>query len=249
MDGYFRGLYETLCREDILGATCRGRATCRGISHSTRLFRGHNAPVTCCRADVRVAEGTDLPGTRLPDLSRFLVPLPLTHDGDSLPGAAVTPRSRVHSSDLSGTTVDAEFDAVDEARVVGSEEESYGCDLFRTAHLAARNEGFEPLLCLGAEWVEDRRVDSAGAEDVHANSSLLKLDQPGTCEGAHSGFTGAVDAERREALDARDGAVEEDRAVVVEKRQRLLNGEERTAHVEAENLVEVLFGDLFERGP
>src|SRR5258708_28498878 len=158
------------------------------------------------------------------------------------------PRSRVHSLDLGGTTVDEEFDAVDEARVVRGEEESYSCDLFRTAHLAARNEGFEPLLCLGGGVVEDRRVDGAGAEDVHANSSLLELDQPGTREGAHGGFAGAVDAERREALDAGDGPVEEDGAVVVEERQRLLDGEERTAHVEVESLVEVLFGDLFERG-
>src|ERR1700694_1350917 len=80
--------------------TCGGSAPhswTRLFTGNARLFLGHNAPVTCCRADVRVAEGTDLPGTRLPDLSRFLVPLPLTHDGDSLPGAAVTPRSRVHS--------------------------------------------------------------------------------------------------------------------------------------------------------
>src|SRR4029077_462795 len=139
-------------------------------------------------------------------------------------------------------------DAVDETRVVRGEEESYSCDLFRTAHLAARNEGFEPLLCLGAEWVEDRRVNSAGAEDVDANSSLLELDQPGTREGAHGSFAGAVDAERREALDAGDRGGEEDGAVVVEERQRLLDGEERTAHVEVESLVEVLFGDLFERG-
>src|SRR6266849_6223814 len=145
-------------------------------------------------------------------------------------------RSRVHALDLGGTTVDEEFDAVDEARVVRGEEESYSCDLFRTAHLAARNEGFEPLLCLGAEWVENRRVDGAGAEDVHPNSSLLELDQPGTREGAHGGFTGAIYAEGRESLDAGDGAVEEDGAVVVEERQRLLDGEERTAHVEVESL-------------
>jgi hypothetical protein len=41
------------------------------------------------------------------------------------------------------------------------------------------DECLEALFCIGAEWVEDRRVDGAGAEDVHANSSLLKLDQPG----------------------------------------------------------------------
>ena len=150
--------------------------------------------------------------------------------------------------DLGGATVDEEFDAVDEARVVGGEEEGDGCDLFRAAHFAAWDQGFEALFCVRAERIEDRRVDGAGAEDVHANSSLLELDQPGASEGAHGSFAGAVDAERRKALDAGDGAVEEDGAVVVEERQRLLHGEERAAHVEVEGLVEVFFGDLFERG-
>src|SRR6202011_364844 len=73
-------------------------------------------------------------------------------------------------------------------------------------------------------------------------------DQPGTREGPYGSFAGAVDAERREALDTSDRAIEEDGPVVVEERQRLLDGEECTAHVEVESLVEVLFGDLFERG-
>src|SRR5579862_7637385 len=98
------------------------------------------------------------------------------------------PGSGVHLSDLGGTPVNEEFDTVNEARVVRGEEESYGCDLFRTAHLAAWDEGFEALLCVGAEWVEDCRIDGAGAEDVHANSSLLELNQPGAREGAHGGF-------------------------------------------------------------
>src|SRR5262249_23041524 len=63
---------------------------------------------------------------------------------------------------------------------------------------------------------------------------------------AHGGFAGAVNAEPREALDACDGAVEEDGTVVIEKGQSLLHREERAAHVEVESLVEVVFGDLFE---
>ena len=87
------------------------------------------------------------------------------------------------------------------------EEERYRCDLLRTANLAV-NEGFEHFLCLGAERVEDRHIDGAGTEDVHANSSLLQLDQPSTREGAHGSFAGAVDTEPRKALAARYGTAE-----------------------------------------
>ena len=39
--------------------------------------------------------------------------------------------------DLGSAAVDEELDAVDEAGVARGEEESDGCDLFRTAHFAA----------------------------------------------------------------------------------------------------------------
>ena len=43
--------------------------------------------------------------------------------------------------DLGGAAVYEELDAVDEAGVAGGEEEGDGCDLFGTAHLAARDQG------------------------------------------------------------------------------------------------------------
>ena len=48
--------------------------------------------------------------------------------------------------DLSGTTVDEEFDAVDEAGIAGGEEKSDRRDLLRASHLAAWDLGFEELL-------------------------------------------------------------------------------------------------------
>jgi hypothetical protein len=62
------------------------------------------------------------------------------------------------------------------------------------------------------------------------------------------GLTGAVDTERWEALNAGDRAVEENGTVVVEERQCFLHGEKSAAYVEIESLVEVLLGDLFQRG-
>ena len=107
------------------------------------------------------------------------------------------PGNGVQRLDLGGAAVDEELDAVDETGVARGEEEGDGCDLFRASDFAARDLGFEELLGIGSEGIEDRRVDSARAEDVHANSSLLELDQPGAREGAHGRFAGAVDAERR----------------------------------------------------
>ncbi len=150
--------------------------------------------------------------------------------------------------DLGGAAVDEELDAVDVAGVVGGEEEGDGGDLFGAADLAARNEGGEVVLGVGAEGVEDGRVDGSGAEDVDADLAVLEVVEPGAGEGADRSFAGGVDAEGREAFDAGDGAVEDDGAVVVEEGQGLLDGEEGAADVEVEGVVEVLFGDLADFG-
>src|SRR5271155_687149 len=155
---------------------------------------------------------------------------------------------RVLRLDLGGTAVHEEFDAVDETGIAGGEEEGNGRDLLRASDLAAWDLGLEELLRVGSEGIEDRRVDGAGTEDVHSDSALLELQEPRTGERANRGLTGAVDAKRRKTLDAGNGTVEKDRAVVVEERERLLHGEERAAHVEIEGVVEVLLGDLFELG-
>ena len=52
-----------------------------------------------------------------------------------------------------------------------------------------------------AERVEGRSVDGARTEDVHPNSSILQLDQPGAGEGTQRRLARAVDAKRRKALD------------------------------------------------
>ena len=149
---------------------------------------------------------------------------------------------------LGRTAVHEELDPVDETGIAGGEEEGDGRDLLRASHFAAWDLRLEELLGIWSEGIEDRRVDGAGAEDVHPNSPLLEFHQPGASERADCGLACAVDAERREALDAHNRAVQKNGAVVVEERERLLHGEERPAHVEVEGLVEVLLGDLIEFG-
>jgi hypothetical protein len=62
---------------------------------------------------------------------------------------------------LGGTTVDEELDAVDEAGIARGEEESDRRDLLRASHLAAGYLGFEELLRVGSEGIEDWGVDGA----------------------------------------------------------------------------------------
>ena len=107
---------------------------------------------------------------------------------------------------------------------------------------------FKHSLASAPRGSEDGRVDGAGAEDVDADAALLQFQQPGARERADRCLTSAVDAKGWKTLDTGDRAVEEDGAVVVEERQRLLHREECSAHVEVEGLVEVLFGDLLKRG-
>jgi hypothetical protein len=104
------------------------------------------------------------------------------------------------------------------------------------------------LLCLGTQRVQDRCVDGAGAEDVHANSPLLQFHQPSAREGTHRGFAGAVDAKRWEALDTGNGTIQKDGTVVIEKRQRLLHGKKSASHIQIKDLVEVIFRHLFQSG-
>src|SRR5258708_2751091 len=137
---------------------------------------------------------------------------------------------------LGGTTVDEELDAVDEAGIAGGEEESDRRDLLRASHLAAGYLGFEELLRVGSEGIEDRGVDRAGTEDVHADSTLLEFQEPGTGKRANRSLTGMVAAQRQKSIDARNGTVEKDRAVVVEGRERLLRSEECAADVETEEI-------------
>ena len=104
--------------------------------------------------------------------------------------------------DLSCSTVNEELGSIDEAGIAGGEEQGDGRDLLWASHLAAWDLGFEEFLGVISEGIEDRRVDGAGTEDVHAASALLELQEPGASERANRSLAGAVDAERQKTLDA-----------------------------------------------
>src|ERR1700722_340151 len=151
--------------------------------------------------------------------------------------------------DLGHAAVDEKFCAGYEAAVVGGQEDNGFGDFAGGADAAQGNggghaglEGFE-LLRIGEQVVGTRGFYGAGADDVHANFPVFEVGGPGAGEGADRCFGGAVDAERRDAFGAGDGAVDDDGRAVAQERQGFLDGEEDALHVDTEFLVELGFGD------
>src|SRR6202166_1628695 len=73
--------------------------------------------------------------------------------------------------------------------------------------------------------------------------TVFQICSPGSHERADCSLTRGVDAEGGSTLNTRDGAVENDRATILQERQCLLHREQRSPHIDVEQLVEMLFGD------
>src|SRR6266849_9469141 len=73
--------------------------------------------------------------------------------------------------------------------------------------------------------------------------TVLQICSPGSHQRADCSLTRGVDAEGCSTLNTRDGAVENDRATVLQERQCLLHRKQRSPYIDVEQLVEMLFGD------
>src|SRR5258708_1248281 len=73
--------------------------------------------------------------------------------------------------------------------------------------------------------------------------TVLQISSPGSHQRADCSLTRGVDAEGGGTLNTRDGAVENDRATILQKRQCLLHRKQRSPYIDVEQLVEMLFGD------
>src|SRR5260370_41720883 len=73
--------------------------------------------------------------------------------------------------------------------------------------------------------------------------TVLQICSPGSHQRADCSLTRGVDAEGCSTLNARDGAVENDRATILQERQCLLHRTQRSPYIDVEQLVEMLFGD------
>src|ERR1700686_3885426 len=73
--------------------------------------------------------------------------------------------------------------------------------------------------------------------------TVLQICSPGSHQRADCSLTRGVDAEGGSTLNTRDGAVENDRATILQERQCLLHRKQRSPHIDVEKFVEMLFGD------
>src|ERR1700688_1944047 len=73
--------------------------------------------------------------------------------------------------------------------------------------------------------------------------TVFQICSPGSHERADCSVARGVDAEGGSALNTRDGAVENDRATILQERQGLLHRKQRSPYIDVEQLVEMLFGD------
>src|SRR6266849_8817413 len=74
--------------------------------------------------------------------------------------------------------------------------------------------------------------------------TVLQICSPGSHQRADCSLTRGVDAEGCGTLNARDRAVENDRATIPQERQCLLHRKQRSPYIDVEQLVEMLFGAL-----
>src|ERR1700748_2013368 len=74
--------------------------------------------------------------------------------------------------------------------------------------------------------------------------SALQFVDPGACERVQRQLARGIYAETRETFRRSIGPCHDDRRAVVEQRQRLLNREQRTAHIQVECRIEVLLRNL-----
>src|ERR1700736_3815908 len=77
--------------------------------------------------------------------------------------------------------------------------------------------------------------------------TVLQICSPGSHQRADGSLTRGVDAEGGSTLHTRDGAVENDRATILQERQCLLHRKQRSPYIDVEQLVEMLFGNGPER--
>ena len=123
--------------------------------------------------------------------------------------AAGQPSRRHDSSDLRLAAVGKDFGAVDEAGIVGCQEQRHLGDFLRLADTAERDPRAEIIkhsLLLGGivtrKVQKERRADRTGADHVDADSGLLQIQHPASCQIADGRLRRRIDAECGRALDA-----------------------------------------------
>src|ERR1700683_2190000 len=156
------------------------------------------------------------------------------------------------TSNLGHAAIHEQFDSIDEAAVVGSEEQDSLRNFIRDADASKRDYGSlggdetRHLLFGQAKLVVTWCRYGTGADDVYTDLAVFQIDDPAAREGTQRGFGRGIDAERRHALDGNHRSVEDDRRSSWHQRECLLHGEQCSLHIDVEGLVKTRFGDRAE---
>jgi hypothetical protein len=95
--------------------------------------------------------------------------------------------------------------------------------------------------------IDDGRVDRARTDRIDPIAAVLEFGRPRSHKRTNACLGGAVGGVAWNAFEGGDRRNQDDGAAVTQKRQRLLDREEKPAHIDAEGLVEILFRDLDKR--
>src|SRR2546427_1226818 len=151
---------------------------------------------------------------------------------------------------LGEAAINEQFRSRDVAAVVGCEKHHGLGALLWCAGPADRNTARRHLQVLLGRFGDMPRgcVDEARAHGVDANAAILQVRRPCPRERAHGGLGGVVHAPLRRSYTASDGRIQDDRGTIRHQRKRLLHREQEALHVDVEDRVVVLLGDLAEGG-
>src|SRR6202140_386002 len=145
--------------------------------------------------------------------------------------------------DLGSAAVNEQFDTRDETGVIRRQKQRRLGNFLGFPHASHRDGGHNPCNHVCRLPTHQRRIDRTRTNNVRADTTVLQICSPGSHQRADCSLTRGVDAEGGSALNTRDGAVENDRATILQERQCLLHRKQRSPYIDVEQLVEMLFGD------
>ncbi len=158
-------------------------------------------------------------------------------------------RTRSGFLDLSEPAVHVDLDASDVRGVFRCEKRYRSRHFFRLSeplhgdHRRASIEGFfrEPRL------FEDRGDNRPRRDRVHADAAPNELRSRRSCQGSQCRLCRGICARSFDARAARDTSIQNDRLAIIEKWQRVMNGDVCTLDVRVKLLVEQALRGLGER--
>jgi hypothetical protein len=134
------------------------------------------------------------------------------------------------TSNLGHAAIDEEFDSIDKAAVVGSEEQHSlrnfigDADPSKRAYGSLGGDETRHLIFGQPQLVVTRCRYGTGADDVYTDLTIFQIDDPAAREGTQRGFGLGIDTERRHACSTPSSAVSLRAGQVAERVARPFGG-------------------------